>query len=112
MFKNSILVYDNGGESFDRYTIVTPDNSVYGASDNPFHPQGFGQFVGDVPELVDKHSHLFYDHKTGSYDPAYVQVARRDFTKRMGKQDKRLKDLSVLPQPVKRYIKLLTNIEI
>lgn len=44
--------YDNGGESFDRYTVVftgryrhkTSRQCVYVAmSANPFHPQGFGQ---------------------------------------------------------------------
>tara|TARA_B100000073_G_C23309184_1_gene401953 strand:+ start:49 stop:339 length:291 start_codon:yes stop_codon:yes gene_type:complete len=39
--------YDNGGETFDRYTIVylEPKNNFFhyvGASENPFDPQGFG----------------------------------------------------------------------
>lgn len=49
-------ILDNGGETCDRYTLSfhTYDEStdeseffMYGASENPFHPQGFGQFVGD-----------------------------------------------------------------
>jgi hypothetical protein len=45
-------IYDNGGESFDRYTIafkgyyVERHGMIYpylAASDDPFHPQGFGQ---------------------------------------------------------------------
>lgn len=47
--------YDNGGRSFDRYTILPPrwagdDWRDYGrtwqaiaASERPYHPQGFGQ---------------------------------------------------------------------
>lgn len=47
--------YDNGGATFDRYTILPPrwarDEYAYpngqwnaiGASEHPFHPQGFGQ---------------------------------------------------------------------
>jgi len=45
-------VLDNGGETFDRYTLSfldpeTGESMCYGASENPFHPQGFGQYVGD-----------------------------------------------------------------
>lgn len=48
-----VVIYDNGGATFDRYTFVfvdpdVPDNFlVWGASENPSHPQGFGQFAGD-----------------------------------------------------------------
>jgi hypothetical protein len=47
-----VRVYDNGGETFDRYTIVvenpeTQERSWLGASENPFHPSGFGQHLGD-----------------------------------------------------------------
>jgi len=45
-----IRVYDNGGESFDRYTVVFTGNykgrqgcDYLGMSAHPFHPQGFGQ---------------------------------------------------------------------
>ena len=46
-------IYDNGGETFDRYTVVYMPYSVgmtgplifpfVGMSEHPFHPQGFGQ---------------------------------------------------------------------
>ena len=50
----NIKCYDNGGRTFDRYTIVYldyPERSDYtrntfqavGCSEHPFHPQGFGQ---------------------------------------------------------------------
>lgn len=79
MSKLNIRVFDNEGDSFDRYTIVnindhermTPDGAIYGAlgaSENPFSPMGFGQhtsaMVGehlgkeitfdDLPEDVQK----------------------------------------------------------
>lgn len=53
-FLNKTVVYDNGGESFDRYTVFTPDNSVYGMSENG---EGFNQYVGDSNE-VPKGKHL------------------------------------------------------
>jgi hypothetical protein len=51
-----IKIYDNGGKTCDRYTIIflqrktryTTDGQLYEAlasSDNPFHPLGFGHHV-------------------------------------------------------------------
>jgi hypothetical protein len=48
------VVYDNGGETLDRYTVFTPDGSVYGMSETG---GGFNQYVGDDSE-VEKGSHL------------------------------------------------------
>jgi hypothetical protein len=42
-----VKVFDNGGATFDRYTIVTKE-AVYGMSDNPSSPSGFNQFVEEV----------------------------------------------------------------
>jgi hypothetical protein len=46
----NLRIYDNGGKSFDRYTIVFLDRPEHGdmleclaMSENPFHPQGFCQ---------------------------------------------------------------------
>jgi hypothetical protein len=52
MKRLNIKIYDNGEESFDRYTIVflcEPERqpgfyAAFGMSENPFHPQGFGQW--------------------------------------------------------------------
>jgi hypothetical protein len=47
----NIIVLDNGGETFDRYTIIDKaTGDMIGASDNPFHPQGFGQYCGNVAD--------------------------------------------------------------
>lgn len=45
---DKVIVYDNGGKSFDRYTIFTPDGSVYGMSENA---TGFNLYVGDETEI-------------------------------------------------------------
>lgn len=42
-------IYDFGAEHLDRYTIVINGVDMYGASENPFHPMGFGQYLGNVP---------------------------------------------------------------
>ena len=39
------LILDNGPEHFDRYALIIEgdhDNALF-MSENPFHPQGFGQ---------------------------------------------------------------------
>ena len=52
----NIRIYDNGGETFDRYTVIymdTPEGrGLYGArgmSERPFHPQGFGMYCTAAP---------------------------------------------------------------
>lgn len=50
-------IYDNQGKTFDRFTIVIrePDTNIcqfFGASERPYHPQGFGQYVGESPEYT------------------------------------------------------------
>ena len=62
--KHSLIrVYDNGGKSIDRYTLVIPSlntprkNEYYGFNENPFHPQGFGQFSGEY-YLLKNYDHL------------------------------------------------------
>jgi hypothetical protein len=61
-----IRIYDNGGETFDRYTVVFTGNykGRYGCdylemSENPYYPQGFGQHGWDR-QVIDypKYSHL------------------------------------------------------
>jgi hypothetical protein len=61
-----VRIYDNGGETFDQYTVVFTGNykgrngcEYIGMSTNPFHPQGFGQH-GHSWTVIDypKYSHL------------------------------------------------------
>jgi hypothetical protein len=51
---SATVVYDNGGETLDRYTVFTPDGSVYGMSETA---SGFNQYAGDESE-IEKGSHL------------------------------------------------------
>ena len=61
-----IRCYDNGGKTYDQYTVVYTGNyqgrngcDYVGMSENPFHPQGFGQHGWDS-NVIDypKYSHL------------------------------------------------------
>jgi len=58
MIENELYRVIDNPEYFDRYTLcfIGPDGPfMYGADDNPFHPLGFGQFVGEeyVPDDQD-----------------------------------------------------------
>lgn len=57
-----LRVFDNGGRSFDRYTIIPPRHAneyreegncllffAIGSSEHPYHPQGFGMTVTAMP---------------------------------------------------------------
>lgn len=57
-----LRVYDNGGRTCDRFTIIPPRSALQyrdspgnwqaiGASENPFSPQGFGMHVNARPGL-------------------------------------------------------------
>lgn len=55
----TVTLYDNGGETLDRYTaiFVTADGESWyiGMSEHPFHPQGFGQHgEGDVSGTIER----------------------------------------------------------
>lgn len=45
-----VRIYDNGGESFDRYTVID-GTEAYGMSNNPRSPQGFNQYIGEAGKL-------------------------------------------------------------
>jgi len=58
-----VRVYDNGGETFDRYTIVienpvTNEQSWLGSSEDPFFPTGFGQHLGSNLDGLQEGEHL------------------------------------------------------
>lgn len=46
-----VKVYDNGGETLDRYSIILPDGSVFTMSENPTSPNGVNQYAGEASDL-------------------------------------------------------------
>lgn len=60
-YGTALRIYDDGGKTWDRYTIIPPrwarecrerapgTWTAIGASANPFHPQGYGQHVSATP---------------------------------------------------------------
>jgi len=47
---SEITVYDNGGKTIDRYTVVIAQH-VWTMSEHPRSPQGFCQYAGEVSQL-------------------------------------------------------------
>jgi len=60
---SGIRIYDNGGKSADRYTLVVPSIDepgkldMYGFNEDPYYPLGFGQYAGSYHRMG-SYSHL------------------------------------------------------
>jgi len=54
---SKVVVYDNGDETMDRYTVII-GNDVYTMSSNPDSPQGVNQYAGTVGSDVKVGKHL------------------------------------------------------
>lgn len=90
-----IRVYDNGGETVDRFTVLftgriagkAPGWNFYlGMSKNPYHPQGFGQH--------------------GEYQGQPYDVNRHGFAPAIGRKchlGRRIR-FDVLPEPCRRLV--------
>ena len=74
--EGKVTVYDNGGASMDRYTVII-GNQVFGMSDNPTSAQGFNQWAGQVGSDIKIGAHLGKTVKVTSL-PKPVQVAIKD----------------------------------
>jgi hypothetical protein len=50
MAKKAIVIFDNGGQTADRYTgVITKTGDVVGFNEMPFHPAyGFGQYCWNI----------------------------------------------------------------
>ena len=106
----NVIVFNNNGKTFDRYTILNKKNGdVYGASDNPFHPQGFGQFSGNVADRMNitfgygwrkGHTPKGIKRIVKSEIDNYINEAKKD-VKWLGKEI----EVKSLPQEVQQYIK-------
>jgi len=46
---DEVVIWDNGGETWDRYTVTFPNygGETWGMDEHPSHPQGFGTYSGD-----------------------------------------------------------------
>lgn len=56
-----IIIWDNFGETADRYTVLIDKRYVFGMDTRPFHPQGFNQYSGDLWEWIKDRNTTFED---------------------------------------------------
>jgi hypothetical protein len=68
---------------------------MWAASNNPFSPQGFGQYIGTVDDLTRNDPKL-----RGISIPDYIAYVDKE-----GHLGKRVIDLTKLPEPVQQFIK-------
>ena len=48
---SKVQVYDNGGKTLDRYTVIIDNEDVYTMCHNPNSPTGVNQYAGKLNEL-------------------------------------------------------------
>jgi hypothetical protein len=107
--KKAIYIFDNGGATADRYTgVISKTGEIVGFNSNPFHPQGFGQFCGNVTHRMnitfgygwrDGHTAKGLKRILNAELDNYVNEARKD-SKWLGKEIN-VKDLS---DDAKKYV--------
>jgi len=100
-----IIILDNNGKTFDRYTIIdTKTADVWGASDNPFHPQGFGQYSHNIAD-----SYWRVAYGTNWRNRIKEQAAIKDAVNKYLNDDLShigvRVELNSLPEMVQKYIK-------
>lgn len=106
---NMFVIFDNGGVTADRYTIINHETGdVYAAGENPDVPIGMGKFCGNCAD----HRIVMYGAGWRQRLPSkkvlraeidhYINNARLD-PEWLGKEVKCIQ----LPMPVQRYIATL-----
>lgn len=102
--KGNVWVFDNQGETADRYTIVDSRTNVYGCSENPFHPMGIGQYCFTSSDTIERR--LQYLNK--KLTKTIIKSCLSDLIKNYRKKDSNIgievKKFDTLPTDVQKYI--------
>lgn len=99
----NVIVLDNGGETFDRYTILNKKTGdLLGSSENPFWPQGFGQHCGNV---ADNYWNVAYGYSWRKRNDVKkcTRFAVNHFLNDCTHVGKQI-DFNALPDDVKRFV--------
>jgi len=48
--EGNIIVWDNGGETMDRFSILVDKEFIFSMSNNPLSCMGFNQYAGNINE--------------------------------------------------------------
>ena len=93
-----VVVLDNNGETFDRYTIIFRKTAdMYGSSINPFNPQGFSMYISNITTDT-------YNYRSIRITEKLNRVCVNCYLSECKNIGKRIKDLSTLPIDVQNYI--------
>lgn len=107
----NVVIFDNGGETFDRFTIIEKKTGeMIGASCDPFHPQGFGQYCGNVAwDYFTRTVGANYMRRIEDEDPKHYAKIVRQKTAEIIAEFKREKNIgkvvkfTELPQDVQKF---------
>jgi hypothetical protein len=107
MKRGEYIVFDNKGKTYDRYTVIFWNGDVLGASEDPFHPLGFGQYCGNIAHSYytqsfgigwqKGHSHQKITAMIKQAVDSQIQIAKND-------KDWLGKETKDLPADVQKYI--------
>lgn len=103
-----VSVWDNGGETFDRYDIILrKSGETFGASENP--STGFGQYAGNICQFI--YSNMLADkyYKNGAYVRTWVLKSYSEYIYRLRKRGFRPVRFHKLPAEVQQYIEQIVN---
>ena len=108
------IILDNGGKTFDRYTIINKDGDMFGASVNPFHPQGFGMFCGNVVEYQEKQWRMMnlLKRDNSGFKRRAINKCRNAYVKEAKENPQwigTIVDVASLPEMVQRFVKRIEN---
>lgn len=92
-------IFDNGGKTCDRYTIILKDGEMFGASQ-----KGFGQYCGNVVEAVFGAGASTQKH---CYKARFVSMALQSMKARAKERGEKRVSMDSLPQQVQQYVKQL-----
>jgi hypothetical protein len=102
------VILDNNGETFDRYTIIdTKTGDCWGASDNPFHPQGLGQYCGNIADNYFRTT-FGVGWRKGHDERGTNRLIRSVVEKYITESSDKEIERKTLPKEVQQYIKQLS----
>lgn len=110
-----VYIFDNSSTehaTFDNFTIILESGEIYGASENPFHPQGFGQYSCHVVETSINSDREKYDYEQGKYPDRITAKHLKLYLKAVRSKNPPLGvevQFEDLPEKVKEYINQLTE---
>jgi hypothetical protein len=110
----SIIVFDNGGKTFDRYTILNKKTGdINGSSNSPFHPQGFGQHCGNASDRLN--ITFGYNWRRGHTEKGIQKLIKSEvdnfINEAKGNSEWLGKEVKVadLPEDVQKYCRQILN---